>query len=195
MKAELLEVPQGKIASVVTHLEMTARPAPRPVPEVDVTLERQPMPEVAWYRDLFRRVGGENWLWFSRLTMGEEALAAVLTQPGREVYALRYQGRDEGLLELDFTEAGACELAYFGVTDALIGMGAGRWLMAQALDLAWAQDIQRFHLHTCTLDSPQALPFYLRSGFRAHRRQVEIADDPRLMGLLPMDAAPQVPVI
>jgi len=39
------------------------------------------------------------------------------------------------------------------------------------------------------------LPFYLRSGFTAYRRQVEIADDPRLNGVLPRTASPQEPVI
>ena len=80
-------------------------------------------------------------------------------------------------------------------TQAMIGTGAVRWLMEQALDLAWAQPIERFHVHTCTLDSAQALPFYMRSGFTAYRRQIEIADDPRKIGVLPANACPQTPVI
>ena len=55
--------------------------------------------------------------------------------------------------------------------------------------------IRRFWAHTCTLDHPSALSFYKRSGFRPFRRQVEIAEDPRLSGLAPMDAAAHVPLL
>jgi GNAT superfamily N-acetyltransferase len=94
------------------------------------------------------------------------------------------QGRDEGLLELDFREAGTCELAFFGVTQAIQGSGAGRFLMNRAIEYAWRRPISRLWVHTCTLDHPDALAFYLRSGFRAYARRVELADDPRLTGLL-----------
>ena len=62
------DVPAGKIAAVVTHLEMTARPAPRPDPAGAWTLRRVEIRALDWFRDLYRRVG-EEWLWFSRLRM------------------------------------------------------------------------------------------------------------------------------
>ncbi|MCC7273790.1 MAG: GNAT family N-acetyltransferase, partial [Alphaproteobacteria bacterium] len=73
--------------------------------------------------------------------------------------------------------------------------GAGRWLMNRAVEIAWARPIARFWVHTCTLDHPGALAFYVRSGFVPFRRQVEIADDPRLLGQAPRSAAAHVPVI
>ena len=54
------DVPAGKIAAVVTHLEMTARPAPRPDPAGAWTLRRVEVPPLDWYRDLYRRVGGNG---------------------------------------------------------------------------------------------------------------------------------------
>ena len=194
MKSELLDVPNGKIAAVVTHLEMMERPAPRSVPNVTAELVEHPKPDLDWYRDLFTRVGGD-WMWFSRLGMADADLAAILHRDDVHIYSVRVDGRDEGMLELDFRTSGECELGYFGLTPAMVGTGAGRWLMEHALTLAWAQPISRFHVHTCTLDSPQALAFYMRSGFTAYRRQVEIADDPRLVGALPRDASPQEPII
>ena len=68
--------------------------------------------------------------------------------------------------------------------------------MHRAIALAWDDPrTTRFWLHTCNLDSPQALPFYIRSGFRPYRYAVEIQEDPRLAGLLPRDAAPHIPLI
>jgi hypothetical protein len=91
----------------------------------------------------------------------------------------------------------------FGVTAKLIGTGAARWLMNRALELTWAQDsarnglqnVERVWLHTCTFDHPAALPFYRRAAFAPFRRQIVVGDDPRLNGIAPGDAAPQIPII
>lgn len=195
MKSEFWDVPAGKIAAVVTHLQMFERPAPRAVPPVKVDLVAHEAPDLAWYRDLFMRVGGQDWMWFSRLGMPDADLSAIVNDPAVQIYSVRVDGRDEGMLELDFRISGECELGYFGLTPAMVGTGAGRWLMEHALTKAWAQPITRFHVHTCTLDSPQALPFYMRSGFAPYRRQVEIADDPRMIGVLPRHSSPQEPII
>jgi GNAT superfamily N-acetyltransferase len=188
------DVPHGKIAAVVTHLEMTAPPARRADPPGAWTLRKVDAPPLAWYRDLFRRVG-ENWLWFSRARMNDTELAAIIHAAGIEVSALVVDGREEGLLELDFRQPGQCELVYFGVTAGLIGTGAARFLMNRALERAWSGEVRRVWVHTCTFDHPSAVAFYQRSGFRPFRRQIEIADDPRLDGTAPRDAAEHVPVI
>ena len=173
---------------------MTERPAPRPGPPGAWTLRKVETPGLDWYRDLHRRVGAE-WRWFARLRMNDHELAAIIQSPLVEVHALVQDGRDEALLELDFREAGRCELVYFGVTAKLIGGGAARWLMNRALERAWSRPVTRFWVHTCTFDHPAAVAFYQRSGFRAFRRQIEIADDPRLDGTAPRGVARHVPII
>lgn len=189
------DVPAGKLAMVVTHLEMHEAAPRREVPAPDGVTLRQVTPTLEWYRDIFNRVGALEWLWFGRLKMADAELTAILNDPGVVFYTLTANGRDEALLELDFRQNGECELAYFGLTPALIGTGAGRFLMNHAIAKAWAAPIKRFHVHTCTIDSPQALEFYIRSGFTPYKRQIEIDDDPRLIGLLDQNAGPHVPII
>jgi GNAT superfamily N-acetyltransferase len=152
------------------------------------------MPPLDWFRDLYRRVG-EQWLWISRIRMPDAELAAIIQSPPVEIYALAHEGRDEGLLEFDFREPGQCEFVSFGVTERLVGIGAGRWLMNRALELAWSRPVDRVWLHTCSFDHPAALAFYQRSGFRPFRRQVEVVNDPRLDGTMSRDLAWHVPVI
>lgn len=188
------DIPTRKIAAVVTHLEMTAPPQRRNDPPGAWTLREVDAPTLPWYRDLFRRVG-EEWLWTSRVRLNDAELAAIIQAPGIEIYALVVDGRDEGLLELDFRDPGQCELVYFGVTTGLIGTGAARFLMNRALEHAWSRDVRRVWVHTCTLDHPSAVAFYQRSGFIPFRRQIEVADDPRLDGTLSRTAAKHVPVI
>ncbi|KIN65454.1 Acetyltransferase [Sulfitobacter noctilucae] len=194
MKDGIFEVPAGKVATVVTHLEMTAKPAPREASlPGDVTF-RQVAPDLEWYRDMFDRVG-RAWLWNGRRKLSDAALMEVLNDPKVALFTLSRNGQDEALLELDFRQEGVCELAYFGLADALIGTGAGRYLMNEAIARAWAAPIERFYVHTCTLDSQQAMAFYQRSGFTPFKLEVEIEDDPRLTGLLPEDAGSHVPLV
>ena len=189
------DLPPGKIASVVTYLEMTEPPAPRPLPDApELGLRRVGQPDLGWYRDLFRRIG-TDWLWFGRLVMPDAEVQAIIGHPLVEVHALTRHGIDAGLLELDRRASPDIELAYFGIVPELIGAGAGRWLMRQALERAWAYRPRRFWVHTCTLDHPGALPFYIRSGFRPYARAVEVADDPRLIGLAPRASATWLPLI
>ncbi|MEX0281635.1 MAG: GNAT family N-acetyltransferase [Arenibacterium sp.] len=179
----------------MTYLEMTAPAPSRPCPEPEGcelrTIER---PDIDWYRDLFFRVGGRDWLWSSCLMLTEDELRDVLHDPGVIVFALERDGHPEGLLQLDLRVQGACELAFFGVTRDLAGTTAGRYMMNRAISEAWSHDIGKFHVHTCTLDHPRALEFYRRSGFVPVRQEVEVMADPRLSGVLPKDAAPHVPL-
>ncbi len=189
------DVPDGKLAAVVTSLEMFERPALLPErADPSWTLRHVTAAGTEWYRDLYRRIGAE-YLWQSRLRIADAALRAELDEPRNEVRTLHVAGRDEGLLELDFRVANECELTFFGVTPAFVATGAGRWLMNRALERAWAAPIRRFWVHTCSLDHTGAVAFYMRTGFRPFRRQVEIVGDPRLDGVLPAGAKPSEPVI
>jgi GNAT superfamily N-acetyltransferase len=194
LKDGYIDVPQGRLAAVVTYLEMKSRPQLPPAGGSKCSIRRVESPELDWYRRLYRAVG-EQWLWFSRLRMPDEELAALLRHPAIEIYALSVDGADKGLAELDRRVLPEIEIAYFGVTSDLIGQGMGSQLMRHALDQAWSHNPRRVHLHTCTLDHPNALQFYLKWGFRAWKRAVEVAPDPRLTGDSHPAAAPHIPLI
>jgi ribosomal protein S18 acetylase RimI-like enzyme len=190
----LTAVPPGEVATIVTTLEMTARPLPRPLPDAPFGLARWERPAPERYRALFRRVGAP-WLWFSRLAMDEDALVAIIHDPAVQVFAaVDRRGVEIGMVELDFRESRACEISYFALVPELAGKGIGRWLMAEALARGWRDGIERVWLHTCTLDHPSALGFYRRQGFTAVKRTIETFPDPRLAGLLPREAAPHIPL-
>ncbi|MBD3848450.1 GNAT family N-acetyltransferase [Bosea sp. SSUT16] len=190
------DLPPGKIAAIVTSLEMFAKPAERPDPPGTGAFSLEPIDgrDTERYLALYRLLG-ERWMWFSRLTEPRAELEATLTDPSVAIYAARYEGRDVGLLELDFREAGEAELAFFGLDEPVLGKGAGRWLMNRALALAWAKPISRFWVHTCTIDHQGALAFYQRSGFKVFKRGIEVNDDPRLAGQMRRDCVPHHPVV
>jgi len=188
------DLPPGKIATIVTYLEMRQRPALPPFRTPEGWSLQRIDGDHRRYRALFRTIG-EPWLWFSRAMMPDDELAAILDDPKVEAYALHDGTADVGLLELDFRPEVEVELAFLGLVPGFIGKGAGRFLMNEAVERAFSRPVERFFVHTCTLDSPGALPFYMRSGFTPYRRAIEVADDPRLLGFLPLEAAPHVPVL
>jgi GNAT superfamily N-acetyltransferase len=191
----LTPVPQGQLATIVTSLEMRTPPRPRPLPASPLRLAPWSAPPLERYRALFRRVGAP-WLWFSRLIMDDAALTAIIHDPAVAIYAvIDRAGIEIGLLELDFRNEAQCEIAYFGLVPELAGKGHGRWLMGHALALAWRRDVARVWVHTCTLDHPSALGFYRAQGFAPYARAVELFPDPRLIGVLPTDAAPHIPLL
>jgi GNAT superfamily N-acetyltransferase len=187
-------VPDSELAAVVTYLEMRSPPE-QPVPSSPLTLHRIEVPQPELYRDLFRLVGA-RWLWFSRLTLDDAHLAEIIQHPRVELYSvLDEASREVGMLELDFREPHECELAFIGLIPELSGKGHGRWLLAEAVRLAWREGVDRVHVHTCTLDHPAALSAYRRAGFSPYKRAIERFPDPRLLGVLPRDCAPQIPLL
>jgi GNAT superfamily N-acetyltransferase len=124
--------------------------------------------------------------------MGDAELLAKVA----EVHVVEdHAGIEVGMLELDFRVSGECLIRFLGLVPELAGQGHGKWLFAQVMALVWRPGIGRVHVSTCSLDHPAALPSYLKAGFRAYKRVFESFPDPRLMGLLPREAAPQIPLV
>ena len=187
-------LPSGELAAVVTFLEMRQRPPPE-VPSSPLRLHRVEVPQPEHYRELFRLIGGP-WLWFSRLIMDDAHLATVIQHPKVELYSvIDENGREVGMVELDFREPQECELAFVGLVPELSGKGHGKWLLAEAVSRASRGDVTRVHVHTCSLDHPAALSAYQRAGFTPYKRAIERFPDPRLLGILPKDCAPQIPLL
>jgi GNAT superfamily N-acetyltransferase len=188
------DLPPGKIANVVTYLEMKAPPTGAKIERPDLDFRHVLSADLTWYRALNRRIG-EQWLWFNHTVTPDEKLRAQLASPTTEIYTLSRGEAMLGLAELSRAVPGAVEIVMFGVVPEAIGTRAGRFMMEEALARAWAPGVNRVWLHTCTFDHPAAVPFYLSRGFRAYKYAIEVSDDPRLTGHLPATAGPHVPLI
>ena len=187
-------VADRELAAVVTYLEMRSPPDPG-VPASPLSLNRVEVPQPEHYRELFRLIGAP-WLWFSRLVLDDAHLASIVQHPKVELYSVLDDTRREvGMIELDFRDPHECELSFIGLIPELSGKGHGRWLLAEAVRLAWREGVNRVHVHTCSLDHPGALSAYRRAGFTPFKRAIERFPDPRLLGVLPKDCAPQIPLL
>jgi GNAT superfamily N-acetyltransferase len=189
------KLPKGKLANVVTCLEMTAKtPLRSAAMPANCKLRRVDPDDLDAYRTIFKRVG-EDLMWFSRLIMPDEKLRGILVHADVESYVLYRDEKAVGLLELDFKDMPNCELSFFGLAREAVGSGLGSVLMNEAISRAWSRPITRFWVHTCHFDHPNALGFYRRSGFTPYALMIEVHDDPRLQGKLPREASPHVALL
>src|SRR5205085_7457520 len=100
-------------------------------------------------------------------------LAGQLAKPTVSVWELRVGDALGGYFELeqqsdDRSSKGsglAVEVVYFGLTPDFIGRGFGGAMLTRAVEESFALGARRVWLHTCTLDSPMALPHYNARGF------------------------------
>ena len=115
------------------------------------------------------------WNWRSRKRLSDGELAVVIGNPKVEVHVLYVDGVPAGFCEFDRRVAGEVEIVQFGLTPEFIGQGLGKYFLQWAIDKAWSDPIKRLWLHTCTHDSPVALPNYLKAGFTVFK---ETTGDP-----------------
>lgn len=165
---------------VRTYLELRDRAALRPVRtrRDDVAVVRRDPCSPAEYLRLYRGVGA-RWHWCDRLAWSEDTLRAYLASPDIGVWELLVAGESAGYFELRQSGDAEIEIAYFGLLPAFIGRGLGGVLLTNAVERAWSLGARRVWLHTCTLDSPHALPNYLARGFMAFRTErYELAGEP-----------------
>lgn len=162
-----------------TYLELRARDDLRPVTAptelYEITREAPCPAELS--RALYRAVG-RVYNWRDRDAWTEAQLASYLARPEVAVHVMREEGNPAGYFELMRHEDGSVEIVLFGLVPAAQGRGLGKWLLARAVDEAWAMGANRVWLHTCTLDSPAALPNYQARGFVPYRTEtytVEVA--------------------
>lgn len=178
-------VPEGKLELVVTFLEMTRRPtrAHASHPTGKLTLLRAENPTASFYRYLYNTVG-EQWLWYERRKMDDEALGAIIRDSKVRVYVLYVGGVPAGYAELDRRVEGEVELAYFGLMPEFIGRGYGHYFLDWSVDKAWSAEPKRVWVHTCNLDHPKAIAVYQQSGFVPYQQETKFVDDPRLDGTM-----------
>ena len=178
------EVPRLK--TIVTYLEMTAQPSSPtpPRPAIPIALMRATDMPLSFYRYLYNTIG-EDWLWYERRLLNEDALAAVIHDDQSEVYVLYVNGAPGGYGELNRNADNEVDLAYFGLLPETIGRGLGSYFLRWLVDQAWSSKPDRVIVNTCDLDHPRALRTYQSIGFSPYRREILEFDDPRETGMFP----------
>ena len=180
-KASLERDDQKSMLQVrIRYLEMTQNPNHLDYvqPPNEFTLETIHNPEPSFYRFLYCQIG-EPWLWYERRLLTDDELISIIHSDDVSVNVLYSNESPVGFFELDGRFNNEIELAYFGLLQNFIGQGLGRWLLGQALCLAWSKDPSRVWVHTCNLDHPNAIRVYEHAGFIPYHEKTIDIEDPR----------------
>lgn len=167
------------VDTVVTFLEMRENPHVHfpPPANLKVALIRVEDPPVDYYRYLYDAVG-RSYMWVDRKMLSDDELSAAIRADGIEIFAAYVAGVPAGYFELDCRDPDEIWLAYFGIMPRFQGQGLGKWLMSEAIALAWSKEPQSVRVETCTLDDPRALPLYQRMGFVPYERKEKTMELP-----------------
>lgn len=169
----------GKVhKTIVTHLEMRAEPrlTPAPKPAGKFALVRAEKPPVHFYRYLYDMIG-RQYAWVSRKKLSDAQLTAIIHHDDVEIYVLWLNGAPAGFIEVDFRMMPDADLCFLGVMPEYIGKGIGRYLLCEAIGLAWSRGPERLTVQTCTLDHPNALRLYQRHGFSPYAQSQAVFEE------------------
>lgn len=157
---------EGIIEVIVTDMEMTDRAMLRasdrePAVVPTLMVAERPAPDLSRW---FYSTVGRDWHWVDRLVWTDEQWMAWVDRPEHHLVSAWVDGAPAGYFELE-QQGASVELAYFGLMPAFIGQGIGGWMLAEALQRAWAvPGTERVWLHTCSLDGPNAVANYQARG-------------------------------
>lgn len=135
-----------------------------------VTVRKLDPCPVPRFRLLYEIVGAE-WHWRDRNAWSDDQLAAHLDAENVAVWEIARADEPAGYFELAKHADGTVEIVYFGLARSHFGGGLGKHLLTRAAEEAWKMGASSVWLHTCTLDSPAALPNYLARGFEPFRQE------------------------
>jgi GNAT superfamily N-acetyltransferase len=171
--ASVTPTPDARVTTVVrTYVELRApaqlRRADFPAGAIRF-VQREPC-TVDHARWLYRAVG-ERWHWRDRNAWTDDRFATYLASPAVTVWELRVDDEVAGYAEMRRDDDGSVEITSFGLIERFTGRRLGAAMLTAAAEQAWAMGATRVWLHTCTLDSPAALPNYLARGFKAYRTE------------------------
>src|SRR5688572_23055426 len=154
----------------VTFLEMHEPKGIPPSPD-NTHFELLPKPvAVNEYRKYYYGVG-EKYHWLDRMVMPDDELFEKINASNADIYVFFINNTPAGFIEF-VKEAKYVEILYFGLLPPFIGKGIGKYFLQWVIAKAWTYQPEWVQLNTCTLDHPNALPTYKKSGFTGTKKEI-----------------------
>jgi GNAT superfamily N-acetyltransferase len=141
-----------------------------PLPDADWRIDRVRDCAPAFWRFLYTEVGRDHY-WVDRLPWSDEDIRSYLSDPAVSLWLLTVWGGPAGYCELRQDAEGGIEIVYFGLLSHFHRRGLGGHFLTEMIQRAWEVGPTRVWLHTNTFDHPNALPNYLKRGFRVYKTE------------------------
>ena len=115
---------------------------------------------------------GKKHKWIDRLVWTETQWIDYVSSEKVKTYVFKYNNDLAGFFELIFhTEKKEVEIAYFGLLEEFQNKKLGSYLLSQAIQKSFKENIVRVWLHTCSLDHKKALSNYIARGMKIFKSE------------------------
>jgi ribosomal protein S18 acetylase RimI-like enzyme len=115
---------------------------------------------------------GKKHKWIDRLVWTETQWIDYVSSEKIKTYILKHKDDLVGFFELIFhSEKKEVEIAYFGLLEEFQNKKLGSYLLSQAIQKSFKENIDRVWLHTCSLDHKNALSNYIARGMKIFKSE------------------------
>ena len=115
---------------------------------------------------------GKKHNWIDRLVWTETQWINYVSNKNVKTYIFKFKEDLAGFFELiSHGEKKEVEIAYFGLLEEFQNKKLGSYLLSQAIQKSFNEDIERVWVHTCSLDHKNALNNYIARGMKIFKTE------------------------
>ena len=116
---------------------------------------------------------GKKHKWTDRLVWSETQWIDYVSNKNVETFVFKYKDDLVGFFELiSHSEKQEVEIAYFGLLEEFQNKRLGSYLLSQAIQKSFKENINRVWVHTCSLDHKNALNNYIARGMKIFKTEI-----------------------
>ena len=115
---------------------------------------------------------GKKHKWIDRLVWVDVQWIDYVSSEKVKTYVFKFKDDLAGFFELiSNSEKKEIEIAYFGLLEEFQNKKLGSYLLSQAIQKSFKENIDRVWLHTCSLDHKNALNNYIARGMKIFKTE------------------------
>lgn len=115
---------------------------------------------------------GKKHKWIDRLVWVDVQWIDYVSSEKVKTYVFKFKDDLAGFFELiSHIEKKEVEIAYFGLLEEFQNKKLGSYLLSQAIQKSFKENIDRVWLHTCSLDHKNALNNYIARGMKIFKTE------------------------
>ncbi len=119
----------------------------------------------------YKNIGNKH-KWVDRLIWTEGQWIDYVSSKNIKTYVLKYKRNLVGFFELiHHQEKKEIEIAYLGILEEYQNKKLGSYLLSEAIQVSFKNNINRVWVHTCTLDHKNALKNYMTRGMKIFKTE------------------------
>jgi len=116
---------------------------------------------------------GKKHKWIDRLIWTEAQWINYVSNKNVKTYIFKFKNDLAGFFELiSHSEKKEVEIAYFGLLEEFQNKKFGSYLLSQAIQKSFNENIERVWVHTCSFDHKNALNNYKARGMKIFKTEI-----------------------